>query len=67
MIKPLNVPVRFFIYDEEALNEYDACTGDIVECDEDTFLASPWPISYERNTVFANGVSQICLTKMPEG
>lgn len=56
--KPLSVPVRFFIYDDEA--------GDIFECDEAAFLDCNYAIDYKRHTVFANGVSQICLTKMPQ-
>ncbi len=35
---------------------------DIVEITESDFLALGEAISYERNTVFANGVRQICLT-----
>lgn len=62
-IKPLNVPVRFFIYDDEE-NEGE---GDIRECDEGEFIDCEYPIEYERNTVFANGCNQICLTKMPKG
>lgn len=56
-----SIPVRFFVYDDE-LEE-----PDIRECDESDFIACEYPISYERHTVFENGVSQICLTKMPRG
>lgn len=64
MIKPLSgVPVRFFIYDYDA-NEGE---GDIIEVDENAFLEAQGEIDYERHTVFANGVSQICLTKEPRG
>jgi len=62
-----NLPVRFFIYDEEATDNYSGDPGDLRECDEADFLASPWPIEYERHTVHANGCAQICLTKMPRG
>ena len=66
MIKPLNnIPVRFFIYDEDIINEYDDTTGNIRECEEIEFNEIKGIISYERHTVFENGVSQICLTKMP--
>jgi hypothetical protein len=54
---PLQVPVRFFIYDIEA-EELD-----IIETNETTFLETTGEIEYERHTVFASGVSQICLTK----
>jgi len=51
--------VRFFIFSDEEC--------EIVECSEREFLDSPDPIEYERNTIQENGVSQICLTKMPKG
>ncbi len=54
----MNVPVRFFIYDFDNNDEID-----IIEVSEKTFLETPGEIEYERNTVFENGVSQICLTK----
>lgn len=67
---PDKYAVRFFVYNSEA-NDLEVCDpneqGDIVECDEATFLEDKNPISYERHTVFDNGVSQICLTKMPRG
>ncbi len=59
------IPVRFFIYDEEIHNEYDNTYGNYVEATEQQFMDAPGTIEYERNTVFANGVSQICLTKNP--
>jgi hypothetical protein len=55
-----DIPVRFFIYNEEA-DEGD----EIEEVDESDFLSCNYPISYERNTIFDNGVHQICLTKIP--
>lgn len=57
--KITGVPVRFFMYGQEG--------GDIdfIECTESDFLAAEGAIEYERHTVFANGVSQICLTKNP--
>lgn len=64
-IKPLenitNIPVRFFIWDAE-LNDNE---GDYIECDESDFIDAEGAIEYDRNTVFDNGVSQICLTKNP--
>lgn len=57
--------IRFFIWDEKAIDELHGIAGDIVEVDEEAFLACPYPISYERHTVRENGVSQVCLTKQP--
>lgn len=53
------VPVRFFVITS------DCESGDIIEAEvtESEFLEFEGDISYERHTVFANGVSQICLTK----
>jgi len=52
------VPVRYFVLD------YDLEDGpDIVEVDEHDFLQFKGSITYERHTVWANGVNQICLTK----
>lgn len=63
--KPMNVPVRFFIFDEDIHNEYDDTYGNYIEADETGFIDATGKIEYERHTVFANGVSQICLTKSP--
>lgn len=62
------VPVRFFIWDEECPG-HEMKGGDIRECSESEFEEAPkeWQIEYERHTVFLNGVSQICLTKVPAG
>ena len=54
-----NMSVRFFIVD---LENDDGCR----EVGEPEFLTHPGNITYERHTVFANGVSQICLTKLPD-
>ncbi len=52
------IPVRYFMLD------YDLEDGpEVVECDEAAFLAAEGAITYERHTVWANGVNQICLTK----
>jgi hypothetical protein len=52
------LPVRYFMLD------YDMEDGpEVVECDEAEFLAAEGAITYERHTVWANGVNQICLTK----
>jgi hypothetical protein len=51
----MNLPVRFFVVSEDQ--------EDISEVSEQEFLAHDGRISYERNTVFSNGVNQICLTK----
>jgi hypothetical protein len=55
----VDMPVRFFIWDEE-INDGE---GDIVETNEEGFMAAPGAIEYERHSVFANGCRQICLTK----
>ncbi len=55
MLKDINV--RFFMYDEDK--------NDLKEVKELDFLACEYPISYKRHTIFENGVSQICLTKIP--
>jgi|TARA_R110000765_G_C18490028_1_gene553855 hypothetical protein len=51
--------IRFFLYnldgDDDEL---------ITECTENEFLESLGKISYKRHTVFANGVDQVCLTKI---
>jgi len=52
------LPVRYFMLD------YDMEDGpEVVECDEAAFLAADGAITYERHTMWANGVNQICLTK----
>lgn len=51
------INVRYFKFDDEE--------GDIRECTESEFLECPYPIEYNRSTVFENGVSQIELTKIP--
>jgi len=58
-----NIPVRFFVW--EGQENYGTYEHDFVECDEQTFLEAEGAIEYARHTVFANGVSQICLTKDP--
>jgi hypothetical protein len=58
-IKPVVLPVRYFIEDE-----YKGDDGTVTECSEAEFV-DHWSeqITYERHTVHANGVDQICLTK----
>ena len=52
-------PIRFLVYDSiEAVSD-----SDIVGCDELGFLQFDGAISYERHTMFENGVDQVCLTK----
>ena len=54
-----NLPIRYFKYD------YDLEEVDIVECSRFEFedaVLDGGRITYERNTVFENGVNQICLT-----
>jgi hypothetical protein len=57
-IEDATIPVRYFAID------YDLEDGpEVVEVDEAAFLAAKGAITYERHTVWANGVNQICLTK----
>lgn len=58
------IVVRYFIYDQEA-ETVSGEPGDIVECTESQFLEAVGSITYERHTIYANGVDQICLTKIP--
>ena len=58
------INVRFFIFDEGHYNKHDNTYGDIVEVNEDDFTAASGAIEYQRHSVHANGVRQICLTKM---
>lgn len=52
------IPVRYFVLD------YDMEDGpEVVEVREYDFLAAEGSITYERNTMWANGCNQICLTK----
>lgn len=50
---------------DDAERERDALQEEIeiVEVDEAEFLAAEGSITYERHTMWANGVNQICLTK----
>jgi hypothetical protein len=51
------INVRYFIYDYS--------TEDIIiEVSEYEFIQDNGIIEYERNTIFSNGVRQICLTKV---
>ena len=51
------INVRFFVYDYG--------TDDIIkEVNESEFLEYDGVIEYERDTIFENGVRQICLTKV---
>lgn len=52
-----NINVRFFILD------YEAGEPELLEVTEVEFLDYHGEISYERATVFENGVRQIILTK----
>lgn len=58
------IDVRFFVMDYDT--EDNGCF-DLMEVSESEFLKNTDPITYERHTVRENGVSQICLTKMPRG
>lgn len=50
-----SINVRFFALDED--------TGMSMEIPHEQFESFEGEIEYERNTVFENGVRQICLTK----
>lgn len=52
-----NINIRFFIVDYERLEP------ELIEVPEVEFLAYHGAISYERATIFENGVRQIILTK----
>ena len=54
-----NMTVRFFVQNVDCENEEDLFS----EVSEYEFLESEGTIEYDRNTVFENGVDQICLTK----
>jgi hypothetical protein len=57
--------VRYFVYDSDLdlIDDPDPIT----EVTEREFIDYDGVITYERHTVFQNGVAQICLTKYPEG
>lgn len=57
-----NIPIRFFIWDDEIEGEVD---GDYIETNEQGFLEAEGVVEYERFTVFDDGCKQICLTKNP--
>lgn len=63
------IPVRFFKWNDidrqDELDTGDTVANEFVECDEAEFLEAEGVIEYQRNTIFENGVSQICLTKNP--
>ena len=51
------INVRYFVY--------NYTTEDIlIEVSEQDFIQYDGEIKYERNTIFENGVRQICLTKI---
>ena len=52
-----NINVRFFVVD------YEQGEPELIEVPEVEFLAYHGAISYERSTVFENGIRQIILTK----
>ena len=54
------INVRFFT---ESFNE-NSQESEIVEIDHHEFESMNLPITYERHSVFDNGCTQICLTKM---
>lgn len=59
------LPVRFFVYDVDLDQQDDS--DPIREVTEHEFIKDSGVIHYERHTKRENGVSQICLTKYPEG
>lgn len=65
-----DIPVRFFLYDwiesfDEECQEFIQ-EKEVYEVNEHAFIEAEGTIEYERHTVFANGVKQICLTKHVE-
>lgn len=61
-MKGFDIKVRFFIYDN-ADTEFGEIEVQLLEVSETDFLEADGEIEYERNTIFKNGVNQICLTK----
>jgi hypothetical protein len=57
-LESASVPVRYFVLDYDMEDD-----PEVVEVREYDFLAAEGAITYERHTVWANGVNQICLTK----
>ena len=54
-----NINVRYFTYE----SSYEDGEIELIEISELEFLDAEGSIEYERHTIFANGVNQICLTK----
>lgn len=63
----INIPVRFFSYSYDDLTEGREDDNELttVEVSHLTFESLKGVITYERHTIFANGVRQICLTVEP--
>ena len=59
------LPIRFFVYDVDLDQQDDS--DPIREVTAREFIKESGVIHYERHTKRENGVSQICLTKYPEG
>ena len=55
-IEAINIRFYCYIYDNE--NGFPV----LIEVSESTFAQLDGVITYERHTVFANGVRQVCLT-----
>ncbi|CAB5194762.1 hypothetical protein UFOVP176_32 [uncultured Caudovirales phage] len=56
--------VRYFTFNQDLYDEGDS--DPITEVSESEFIMSDGVITYDRHTMFDNGVNQICLTKYPE-
>lgn len=56
----LLINVRFFT---DSFNE-ESQEWEIMEIDHYEFESIDLPITYERHSIFENGCTQICLTKM---
>jgi len=61
----LKTTVRYFIFSQDLWEADDL--DPIEETTEHEFIDFDGYITYERHTISQNGVSQICLTKYPEG
>lgn len=59
----MNTNIRFFTYCIDDLA--DCCPVEILEITEAEFLSLKGVITYERHTMFENGVNQVCLTIEP--
>ena len=58
--------IRFFITCYGEADSPPDTVIDVIEVDESEFLRFDGAIEYKRDTMFENGVNQVCLTKESE-